>query len=504
MNKDLLNLPEHCYALLPKSGELVRITRGGSGYQHSPQDKGNRQENRLIADREIAALGGVTAEQEKDMVDGAIFGWELIQVRNGGLLPKSKMFEVEIGNGGPKSYETSVTLELPATWAEFNDALQMARIEDPRHCKNQVLHSRRKELPPSLIGRNGNLLELNLLAQRLTMLTDDQECGFEGLLKMEQERRPGPIPLPKLINLTFNADNCCVASRIFNHKELGALLFDSEMLPDEAAALLETTEPDSEYRNELLALFGKKHLEDEGGVLTSRGFYVELSGELEEVYIPGEMAYFQRTDAPVVLEVCKGFFDDPAYDNGLAAGLDLPAMAGAVDRAVEAVEAASAKECGFQCVDCLIPAAIEWINEAIDEEGGIAQANDFAKLLYQKRRVWYETDLVKYKALLAASGCAGLEDAMKLAEELDQYDLRPEIAGPWDYAEARVREQCPDLPAVLLQPLLFQTSQAAQAGQEMMERENAAMTDYGLIRRKDGQPLPELRQEAGGMSQRME
>lgn len=93
---------------------------------------------------------------------------------------------------------------------------------------------------------------------------------------------------------------------------------------------------------------------------------------------------------------------------------------------------------------------------------------------------------------------------MKLAEELDQYDLRPEIAGPWDYAEARTRERCTDLPAALLQSLLFQTRQATQAGQEMMEQENAAMTDYGLIRRKDGQPLPELRQEAGGMTQRME
>ena len=496
MDKDLLYLPKRCYALVPRTGELVTITRGGTGYQHSPLDTGNRTENRIIADRENAALGGVTAEQEKDMVDGAIFGWKLVLFRNGGLIPSDKVFKVEIANTSPKGGETSVNLELPATWAEFNDALQQARIEDARRCENEVLWS--KMLPRTYISRNVNLLELNLLAQRLTMLTDEDRFGFEGLIQMERDKITGTIPLPRLINLTFNTDKCCVAANVSNPRELGALLWDSEMLPDEAMALLDQAEPDSEYRNSLLEVFGKKHLEDEGGVITSRG-YVEMSGEIQEVYVPGEMTYFNRTGAPVVLEVRKGFFDDPTYDNSLAAGLDLPAHEVDVWRAVEAVQAASIKECGFRCVDCLIPAARELINDAIDAEGGIGQADSFARLLARKQRVWAEADIVKYKALLEASGCAGLEDAMELAEDLEQYDLLPEIAEPWDYAEARLKEKYPDLP-----PVLFQTGQAYQAGQEMLEQDHAALTSYGLIRRKDGRPLPELRQEAGGMTQRME
>ena len=110
MNRDLLYLPKHCYAILPRSGELVTITR------------------------------------------------------------QDKILQVEISNGGPKSHETSVTLELPATWAGFMDAFQQARIKDSRHCKNEILLCRYKPLPTKLIGCNGNLLELNLLAQRLAML----------------------------------------------------------------------------------------------------------------------------------------------------------------------------------------------------------------------------------------------------------------------------------------------------------------------------------------------
>ena len=49
-----------------------------------------------------------------------------------------KVFEVEISNSGPKGYETAAVLKLPATWAEFNDALQKARIKDGHKCQNEL------------------------------------------------------------------------------------------------------------------------------------------------------------------------------------------------------------------------------------------------------------------------------------------------------------------------------------------------------------------------------
>ena len=44
-------------------------------------------------------------------------------------------------------------------------------------------------------------------------------------------------------------------------------------------------------------------------------------------------------------------------------------------------------------------------------------------------------------------------------------------------------------------PELFQTPQAANVGRTMLEEGNATITDYGLLRRKDGQPLPSFTQE---------
>lgn len=237
------------------------------------------------------------------------------------------IFEVEISNGSPKGYETATVMEMPANWAEFNDALQKARIKDGRSCKNELTSIRYKGLQRSMIGENVNLYDLNLFAQRLAILTEDQRPGMEALLKMEQEHHSGPVPLERLINLTYNTDACCFAPQVSNHEELGEFLYASEMLSDAAMALLDTTEENSGFRERLLELLGEQHQEYHGGVFTDCG-YVELGSEIKPVYVyrPGEVAYFHRSGAPVVLEVSKGFFNDPQYDNDKTAVLDLPAV----------------------------------------------------------------------------------------------------------------------------------------------------------------------------------
>ena len=88
-----------------------------------------------------------------------------------------KMFEVEIRNNGPKGYETAVSLRMPATWSEFHDALQKARIKDGRSCGNELLYVGYDGLQRGMIGRNINLYDLNLLAQRLAALIE----RFEGV-----------------------------------------------------------------------------------------------------------------------------------------------------------------------------------------------------------------------------------------------------------------------------------------------------------------------------------
>ena len=202
------------------------------------------------------------------------------------------------------------------------------------------------------------------------------------------------------------------------------------------------------------------------------------------------MFCFVRSSAPVVLEVRKGFFDDPSYDNDKTVILNLPAEDADIWRAVDKVDAASVDECAFRCIDCEIPSLREAVNDAIDQEGGIELANEFASNLAQKGQAWHETDWIKYKALLSLTGHPRLQDALQLMHGLDAYELRPDVAATWDYAELVLREEYPDLPEEL-----FQTGQAARVGQRMLEENHASITDYGLLRRKDSGQLPVFRKD---------
>lgn len=404
-----------------------------------------------------------------------------------------KIFEVEISNGGPESYKTSAVLTMPCTQAEFRDALQKARVRDIRTCSNELTRVTYPGITSDMVGQNVDLLELNLLAIRLTMLGEDDRMGLDCLLQVEKENRGSPIPLSRLINLTFNADICLLAPQVSNTQELGALLYEGEMLSDEAMALLDTTEEGGDFRKRLLEVLGEHHQEEHDGVFTSWG-YAEPGVDFKEVYQKGEMFCFARSSAPVVLEIRKGFFDDPSYDNDKTTILNLPASDADIWRAVGEVDAASLEECAFRCIDCEIPSLRDAVDDAIEQEGGIGMASEFAANLAQKKQSWHEADWVKYKALLSVAGRPSLQDAIQLMHGLDDYDLRPDVAATWDYAEVVLREKYPDLPEEL-----FQTPQAAMVGRQMLEENHAAITDYGLFRRKDNGQLPVFQRETQAM-----
>ena len=250
-----------------------------------------------------------------------------------------KIFEVEISSGGPESYKTSAVLTMPCTQAELCDALQKARVQDVKTCRNELTRIRYPGITADMIGRNVDLLELNLLALRLTMLGEDDRMGLDGLLQIEKENHTAPFPLSRFINLTFNADICLLAPQVSDTQELGALLYEGEMLSEEAMALVDTMEEDSSFRERLLELLGEQHQEEHSGVFTSRG-YAEPGSDFKEVYRKGEMFCFARPSAPVVLEVRKGFFDDPSYDNDKTTILNLPASDADIWRAVGEVPSA--------------------------------------------------------------------------------------------------------------------------------------------------------------------
>lgn len=70
-----------------------------------------------------------------------------------------KIFEVEISSGGPESYKTSAVLTMPCTQAELCDALQKARVQDVKTCRNELTRIRypRAEPLPGTVRHGADL-----------------------------------------------------------------------------------------------------------------------------------------------------------------------------------------------------------------------------------------------------------------------------------------------------------------------------------------------------------
>ena len=109
------------------------------------------------------------------------------------------IFEVEISNSGPKSYETATVMKMPASFAEFSDALQKARIKDgiinlphPTSAKHprMPLSDRAAQFAPfaALSGHSAALVETARLTDQRMELDEDARAALDSKQQLLLER----------------------------------------------------------------------------------------------------------------------------------------------------------------------------------------------------------------------------------------------------------------------------------------------------------------------------
>ena len=119
-----------------------------------------------------------------------------------------KEFTVTFYRTGHPGDESFGTVELPATWNEFQDAKEKARITDNYVAYMVEVSEITRNCLIDHIPEQANTLELNMLAKQLDKMSARESGIFEGMVAIEAQQRKGePIPLPQLINLTHNTDN---------------------------------------------------------------------------------------------------------------------------------------------------------------------------------------------------------------------------------------------------------------------------------------------------------
>ncbi len=369
----------------------------------------------------------------------------------------AKVFTVETkGKGG-------VWLEahLPMTPYEMLDLLDRGRLSPGDTPMCEVTGGKLSRDTYAIVSSDWrNLYELNALAWRLASMDNIQRIAFDGLVKMESDKVKGPVPLGRLIDLAHGVDCCHVVPGISNDNQLGHFYVENGFLP-ETEGLPEALYEILDYES-----LGRRARENEGGVFTANG-YVMKDSEPKEVFSSLNLKPRQPEYA-ILLE---------ASQDGRTVQLPIPSSPQAMDAVLDAIGARDWSGVSLRCLDCRAPALIP----AIGVGDNIAHVNRLAGML----ATMDDKQLTRFKAVLDATEDYSVLGATHIATTLDDYLFTPQYLTAEDMAKDYIRSSMGEPDASQLYPFV----QLERYGKALMEDQECALTDYGMVSREDGQCL---------------
>lgn len=399
----------------------------------------------------------------------------------------AKIFDIYLAKADQPESAAYAELSLPATPYQIQDVFDKLRLGEYEDLYWEITEYHGFEELSKALDESCGLNDLNALAQKLSELDERQSTAFAGLLQMEQAKGR-PIHISRLIDMAYSTECCHVVGEALNDSQLGRFCAENGFLP--GADVL----PESVFDLLDFEQIGREHRLREGGVIVERtadhpGGYVFQHSELVEAYDTLDLEP-KQPDYTILLEISKGFFNDPGYDNDKTVQLKLPAAPEVWDAALDTVDVWDWREAGWSCLDCKVPSLIEMLSGT---EEDIHAVNHLAqKLADMEPKV-----LNAYKSLLSAAEVKTLQQAEQLMDTLDQYIFSPQFSSPIEIARGELSVILAEPEAEMIAPHL----NLYQYGQALIQKCGGVLTDYGLIERKDHQPVQAIDTQSqwGGM-----
>lgn len=368
-------------------------------------------------------------------------------------------------------------LALPATDYELLDLMEQLQPTSSSqicleiHAAEEYNYLDRKLQEPGL-------LQLNALAKRLAELDAQGMAAFEGLVCMDLQKGEKTIPIPLLIDYAHSGNCCHVVEDAITDTDLGRFLAENGFVPEVASI------PDDAFELLDFERIGKTHREAEGGAYTGFG-YVERRSELH--HVSAAMDFQPRKPPYTILLNIARFPNTGAPDScPEPVPVQLPASVEELRDALAKLGKPDWKGVMAAILDCPVPS----LNKDIFLEENIPQVIEWAKAL---RTMDEAGCLPKYKALLKAADCAEVTEALRLAGPLEEYKFDPTLHTEENVAAAFLAK---NIRGDLLERILPHIN-LWQLGAGLLEASNGALTAYGAISRKDGQPFQDMNDQPG-------
>lgn len=388
------------------------------------------------------------------------------------------IFRVYAANGPSRAGE----LELPASDYELLDLMERLGLESGQAPYLEISESHRFDFLAEHLHELPDICQLNSLARVLDALNGDGAAAFEGLLGMALQRGEKELSLLRLMDFAHSVDCCHVVEDVMTDYELGrfcaenGFVPEAETLSDEAFALLDFTK------------IGREHREQTGGVFTSLG-YVEQ--HTEPRHAGGEMDFRPRKPAyTILLHMAALPLTGPIRQEDILQ-LRLPAPEEQVRETLGKLGGQKGSGIVASIWDCAIPR----LNHQVYFEDVTPRLLELSQCLLELDG---RGDLPKYKALLEAEDCVDLAQMIALAGTVDAYLFQPETRSAEDVAREELRAILCGRDAETLLPHINLRSY----GRALLERNQAVVTEYGLLERVDGQSIRQTQEQPrrGGMA----
>ena len=389
----------------------------------------------------------------------------------------AKVFDIYLSKADQPESGAYAELSLPATSCQIQDAFDKLRLTEGEALYWEITEYYQFEELSAVLNDTCGLYDLNALAQKLSELDETQRAAFSGLLAMEQKTKR-PLPITRLIDLAYSTECCHVVCDALNDSQLGGIRAESgcvpgiDNLPKDVFEMLDFERIGRNIRISENGVFVERSMDHPGGYVARHAPLLEVAKTLD--LTP------KAPDYTILLEVF--------HDSG-AVQLKLPASSQDLDGIPQTLDEPDWLDLSWRCLDCKVPGLMDAVSEARD----IHAVNDFAGMLAQMN----SKTLVLYKALLEAANCRNLLSAALLADSLDKYIFSPQYSSPVEVAKG-------ELSALLCKPeaeTILPYVNLHEYGEALIQKSGGVLTSYGLIERKDGQPIQSPRQEQiGGMT----
>ena len=387
-----------------------------------------------------------------------------------------KTITVEMAAGGYLGEEMFfATLKLPAQSYEIQDALQKLRLTSSRDA-NPRMEVCCCEILPKLTDMrldSPSVQEMNFLAQRLAQLSDSEAIALRGVWKrLEKEGHlEEPVRAMDLINMTYGLDTVMIAANVSNDYELGEFVLSGD-LEDDLIRL-------SDKMVELLDLdaVGRWYRINQAGEFVGSHYVVAGEYQLQQVY-DGIHLPAQEQEKPFVfrLHVAESPVDDSMENLSTAEWISLPIDRDEADRIAGQHNERCIEDCYYYGFESAVP---QITAEHYGDMLSFVRLNRLAAEIARMK----PSEQVKLKAVLEHEKPRTLDAVQEVVDHLGEYQLDSRIGDADSYfKEYLLRHLDTRFDARWLDGLAVCTE-----GTNLMQRQGAAETDYGIISARGGQ-----------------